>query len=563
MFRRAGLVRSLAAGFVLLAALWLVPAAPAHAQAGVAGQPLGVCLLRDRPGLTAAEVLRHPQWFDCNTSQYKLGAGDWWVLSSPVDRLSSASDPLAVRYATLWQRGATLNVVYADGHVAATHADRFQLNRLVQLGAQTEQPIPASHSRVARLLWHVEDSANMRGVMIGARVVTAQESARANLTMGAMYSAFAGLCIALLVFNLALWGAMRHRFQLYYCAMVASLLAYAFSSSGALSWALPHAPNTLRLRFNYLELSLAGAAALIFARSFFEERVFADWLGKLTVICASVMIGGGLVFFFAAPLAVRTVDLVFTLTFLGMATVVVPTLWRAWRTRSNYLWLFAIAWGLPILTAILRVFANLHIVDWSFWLDNSTLISMVAEALLSSFAIAYRIKLLGKERDEAILGEELARRLADLDPLTGLLNRRAFLEQAIGRDGAQVLQIADLDHFKSVNDTLGHDGGDEVLRLFARMLRNAVPAGTLVARIGGEEFAILSDAHSAVEPEIVLARLRATRMPFDLTVTASIGSCSGLLTNEREWKSLYRGADSALFEAKSQGRDRARCAAAA
>ena len=261
---------------------------------------------------------------------------------------------------------------------------------------------------------------------------------------------------------------------------------------------------------------------------------------------------------FVKPHDPYVADLLFTLSFLGMAAVVVPTLWLAWRRRSNFLWLFAIAWGAPILAALLRTMGNLHVIEWNFWLDNSTVLSMAAEALFSSLAIAYRIKLLSIERDEAILGEELARRLADLDPLTGLLNRRSFLEKAIGREGEQVLQIADLDHFKSVNDTLGHDGGDEVLRLFARMLRTAAPASALVARIGGEEFAILCNAHEAIEPEILLARLRATRMPFDLQVTSSIGSCAGPLATEREWKALYRGADSALFEAKSAGRDRAR-----
>ncbi|MEI9928353.1 MAG: GGDEF domain-containing protein [Sphingomonas sp.] len=122
-------------------------------------------------------------------------------------------------------------------------------------------------------------------------------------------------------------------------------------------------------------------------------------------------------------------------------------------------------------------------------------------------AIAYRIKLLSKERDEAILGEVLARRLADIDPLTGLLNRRAFLEKAIGRTGEHVLQIADIDHFKRVNDTLGHDGGDEVLRVFARLLRGASPAGALIARIGGEEFAILTASDEAIGADQLLARL--------------------------------------------------------
>jgi diguanylate cyclase (GGDEF)-like protein len=547
----------------LAAALTLALAAsPANAQAGVAGKPLKVCVLRDTGGVNAAELIRQPGRFDCRPDQYKLGAGDYWAISEDINLRSRSRAPLNARIASLWQQRLALHVLYADGSIRTLDADGRGITRLIQLGAQVQHAVPRHGAEVVRLMWHVKGSANMRGIVLGARLATNEESARANMSMAAMYAAFAGLCIALIVYNLALWGALRHRFQLYYCLMVAALLGYAFSSSGTLAWVFPDIANNDRMRINYLALGAAGATALVFARSFFEERVFEGWLGRVTAVAATVMAATGAIFFLFAPLAVHFVDGLFTAAFLAMASVVVPTLWRAWRMRSNYLWIFAIAWGAPILTAILRAMANLHLIPWNFWLDNSTILSMAAEALLSSLAIAYRIQLLSRERDEAILGEELARRLAETDPLTGLLNRRAFLEQAIGRKGDQVLQIADLDHFKRVNDTLGHDGGDEVLRVFARMLRNSVPGTALVSRIGGEEFAILSAAGETVEPEILLARLRATRMPFDLKITTSIGSCTGTVGSERDWKALYRGADAALFEAKSAGRDRARQAPA-
>jgi diguanylate cyclase (GGDEF)-like protein len=376
--------------------------------------------------------------------------------------------------------------------------------------------------------------------------------------MSALYAGFAGLSIALIIYNLALWGALRHRFQLYYCVMVGLLLAYTFSSSGALAWAWPDAANNTRLRINFLLLGSTGTAALIFARSFFEERVFAGWLGRYATVVALAMSGLGLFYFLTAPFAIYAVDLAFTCSFVALALAVGPMLWRAWRLRSNYLWLFAIAWGAPILTATLRALSNLHVLPWGFWIDNSTILAMMIEAIVSSLAVAYRIKLLRDERDDAIEREVMMRRLADTDPLTGLLNRRAFLGQAIGRGGEQLLLIIDLDHFKRVNETLGHDGGDEVLRVFARMLRTSVPQGTLVARIGGEEFAILTPIDRPVEPEALLVRLRQMRMPFDIKVTASIGTCRGTLTSEVDWKALYRIADAALFDAKSAGRDRVR-----
>lgn len=85
-----------------------------------------------------------------------------------------------------------------------------------------------------------------------------------------------------------------------------------------------------------------------------------------------------------------------------------------------------------------------------------------------------------------------------------------------------------------------------------------MPPDALVARIGGEEFAIVAPSAFAVEAGEILARLRAGRMPFDVSVTASIGTCTGPLLRETDWKALYACADRALFDAKSAGRDRAR-----
>jgi GGDEF domain-containing protein len=78
--------------------------------------------------------------------------------------------------------------------------------------------------------------------------------------------------------------------------------------------------------------------------------------------------------------------------------------------------------------------------------------------------------------------------------------------------------------------------------------------------MGGEEFAILSPIDRAIAPDALLARLRAARMPFDLTVTASVGACSGPIVTEPDWKAMYRRADRALFDAKQSGRDRVRFA---
>lgn len=504
--------------------------------------------------MTPAALLAGKARFDCSSRQTNLGPGDFWVRSGPVSR----SGPLRIRSMSVWQERVTLYAQYADGAVLAEAIDDHAASRHIVLGAILEQPLPERPAPLVRLLWHVEGSPNLRAIVREPRIATPAESERFNLAMSAVYAAFAGLCIALLCYNFAVWTALRHRFQLAYCAMVAGLLLYAFSTSGALAWAWPSIANTDRIRVNYLTLGLSSIAAFAFARAFFEPRVFAGRFGRIAVATSSTMLAATLAYVLFAQYDVHLFDTLYCWAFVGQIAVIPPILWRAWKLRSNYLWLFAVAWAAPIGLASLRVANSINLIGSSFWLDNSTILSMSLEALLSSLAIAYRLRLLSAERDAAREGEIAARLLADTDPLTGLLNRRAFLQQAIGRAGEHTLMIADLDHFKRVNETIGHDGGDEVLRVFARTLRQSLPADALVARIGGEEFAIVTPSAFAVEPGEILARLRAGRMPYDVSVTASIGTCSGPLLRETDWKALYACADRALFEAKSAGRDRAR-----
>ncbi len=550
---------------VALAAMLAVPAQarPPGWSAGTTGRPLATCIRRAAPGDDPRAIARDLAGFDCSTAQKEFGSGDFWVISEPVGERSRSRRPLNARMLSLWQDRLTLHVLYADGRIETMADDTVGMTKRIQLGAVVEYPMPRLRAPVDRLLWKVEGASNVYAVVRNPRIATEAESNRANLFIAALYAAFGGLCIALLTYNLALWTTLRYRFQLAYAAMVAALMAYAFTSSGALAWLVPDIANTTRMRLNYLLLTVTAASAIWFARAFFEEHVFGPRMRMLIRVSIATLLLSGIGFAACAPLAPALAHTIYSWVFASILIPIVAIEVSAWVNRSNFLWLFGIAWAAPIVAGCLRVLNGLGVMPWSFWLDNSTLISMSAEALLSSIAITYRIRLLSRERDAALAAETVARRLADLDPLTGLLNRRAFLGHAIGRGGPQTLLILDLDRFKQVNDTIGHDGGDEVLRTVARMLRMVAPETALIARLGGEEFALLCNAAQPVDPDTILARLRATRMPYDLRVTASIGSAHGTMADERDWKSLYRAADQALFDAKSAGRDRARASIAA
>ena len=164
--------------------------------------------------------------------------------------------------------------------------------------------------------------------------------------------------------------------------------------------------------------------------------------------------------------------------------------------------------------------------------------------------------------------ERQLERLAQHDTLTGLPNRHTFndaIAMALSRSQQSGMQVAllflDIDGFKQINDTLGHAGGDDVLREFARRLTGVVRSTDVVARLAGDEFVIILEGiHTRDECRFVARKIiAAMRSDFHagdraIKVTTSIGIALGHgLTTTAE--ALLKRADSALYAAKGQGRD--------
>ncbi len=157
------------------------------------------------------------------------------------------------------------------------------------------------------------------------------------------------------------------------------------------------------------------------------------------------------------------------------------------------------------------------------------------------------------------------RRLADTDPLTGLLNRRAFEAkvQALRAASAPLptgLIICDIDHFKRVNDSHGHEVGDRSLKAFAELLERETPDTAICTRLGGEEFCIVL---AGVNNEAI--RLQATHLrraveqlqiairSGNLSLTASFGCCK--LEPGDDLRTAMGNADAAVYQAKKDGRN--------
>ncbi len=183
----------------------------------------------------------------------------------------------------------------------------------------------------------------------------------------------------------------------------------------------------------------------------------------------------------------------------------------------------------------------------------------VASAAVLFFNTAMNFLFLSMVKERA---ELIQKRSADTDPLTGLLNRRAFLEHAerMASAGPIALAMIDLDRFKSINDRFGHETGDDTLRLFAGIVREQAGESCVAAgRMGGEEFAIVVPSAGARLYDWVetlgkhFASAGKIIRGADTAATFSAGIAEG---GDAAVSDLLRRADQALYVAKSSGRNR-------
>jgi diguanylate cyclase (GGDEF)-like protein len=195
-------------------------------------------------------------------------------------------------------------------------------------------------------------------------------------------------------------------------------------------------------------------------------------------------------------------------------------------------------------------------------LDRASVLEHPDE-LIFPFALIIAMAILG---GAAVQSEREHRRVAVIDPLTGLLNRSAFA-QRLGELQHQIDQgaesslgflVADIDHFKRINDEHGHPVGDAVLRDVAYAMRSELRAFDLIYRLGGEEFAILLPGADLPKTREIAERLRAAvagSSTGGVSVTMSFGA-GAISGGDVRLAQLYAQADAALYEAKRSGRNR-------
>ncbi|MFV0454992.1 MAG: GGDEF domain-containing protein [Pseudomonas sp.] len=311
-----------------------------------------------------------------------------------------------------------------------------------------------------------------------------------------------------------------------------------------------------------------GNSLLVLALAFnwTAMRVFAGRLPHWQGIVAAPLVWGGLCLvwgFFevdAPRLRIGTVS-VFTAVYIGLA---MTELWRSRETIQVSLRPALALMGVHVVVYVLRIPLD-HGQPFGVPGELSFFSLVIFETMLYAVGIAFVTFAMVRKR------AELEYRQASLsDPLTGIGNRRAFVDHGERlllrcRDAGQqaVFLLCDLDQFKRLNDTLGHQAGDLALIGFGQVMASRMRRMDVFGRVGGEEFAcLLADADARVAHDVAeRIRNEFANMPFSASGVLSVSI--GISDTERVGYSLDRlmgEADRALYEAKAAGRNCVRVA---
>jgi len=381
-----------------------------------------------------------------------------------------------------------------------------------------------------------------------------------------LYGIVFGAIIAAAAYLLAVYVAVRDPAHLYYVAMVLAEGIYIAILAGypqLYLWPQIGPATNLIHMASLAAIFMVGAK---FAREFLElaknapraDRFWQglQWLGALM---------------FLGPLLPAPANLLVT----ALASVLVVAVGpvgiigvgiHLWRKGVPYAGLFALGWVIVNVSSLTNFLRVSGLVPHEPFMDHLPAVGVGIEAVIFAGA------LMGRLIAQRIQAEE-HRRQATTDPLTGVANRRAFTDRAalaIARTaqdrGALSLLAIDIDHFKRINDGYGHDVGDEALKSVARVIGERLRTDDLLARLGGEEFAVLMPGTDIAAAERQAERLREavaaaviSAQDVRLSATISIG-IAGFTTGGR-LEDLMKAADQALYQAKESGRNRVAVAA--
>lgn len=502
--------------------------------------------------------------YSCNGTATGYQRGTLW-LRVDLDTIPIPRNDLVLSIHNTRFDALSVGFVYADGVSAWQGVHGGDFGTHWRPGAQIAFAAPDREAPLRTIVLQFDRLTSYD--LLRMRLATQGDGALEVVALAACVGAALMLLFIAALYNISLSFAVRRQFPAWQAAWAGCMVIWGAVWSQLNLFVLPGMAGSFSAQLCTGLSCLAVMLATFGAITALDRRELPVAL-RIATLALGIGIGA-----LGVPLSfMRTGPLEFWASVLGMMvladlTAITLSLTIAWRRGNALARDFAAAWAVPMITLGVTQFLP---TDRLFWGGGSQMLVLLAatwQTIWVSVSATRRLRRLRVERDHALRAEAIAHDLARRDPLTGLRNRRGFTEAvepmiacAVAGESPFALLLIDVDRFKVVNDTHGHDAGDQVLCIIARELERWEGALCLPARFGGEEFAMaLSGLHTFAATQFA-ERLREDIAAADYAavigggdITVSIGIATA--TEDADFQSLYRQADRSLYEAKRRGRD--------
>ena len=505
-----------------------------------------------------------PSGFSCSGNPDAYQQGSLWLLGAARAVAHGGTAPVLMVHSSRFDR-LLVGFCYADGMIAWQDVHSGNFSGHWRLGGQVGFSAPTHDARLIGVVLRFDRLASADVLRI--RLVHGDVAELQMIALATMIGATLMMLVFGAAYNIALGLAVRRTFPILQGIWSGTMALWGAIWSQLHLFVLPGMAGTLSSQAGTM---IACALLMLTALSLISAVEPGDtprWLRRLVLVLALLVGALGLPLGLMRSGAIELLADIEGVLVLAMIAAIIGCLGVAWRRGSLAARSFAGAWLVPLLVMGLSGLFDLDDVLWGGGPQMLVLLAATWQTAWLSLASARRMTYLRQERDQAVASEAIAHELARRDPLTGLSNRRGFVERiepliaanTAHDDYAIALLLLDVDRFKAINDRHGHDAGDEVLIAIARRLGRWDCALQVVGRMGGEEFAILVSgmgrfaAHSFAE-SVRQAIAACDHGLAGVSVTVSIGAV--MAAPGDTFATLYRTADTALYAAKHQGRDR-------